>query len=84
MADKTDDLEAVRKLVEVLSAFDAEDQERIIRWAREKQGLPTQVSAPAGMRGWFGKSQRESRDSFLVEAPNSRCTRRALGWSVVE
>ena len=42
MADKPDDLDAVRKLVEVLSAFDAGDQERIVRWAREKLGLPTE------------------------------------------
>jgi hypothetical protein len=43
VADKTDDLDAVRKLTEVLSTFGAGDQERIIRWAREKLGLPTQV-----------------------------------------
>jgi hypothetical protein len=42
VADKPDDLDAVRKLVEVLSAFDAGDQERIIRWAREKLGLPAE------------------------------------------
>jgi hypothetical protein len=48
VTDKPDDLEAVRNLVEVLSAFAAEDQERIIRWAREKLGLPTQVPARAG------------------------------------
>jgi len=48
VTDKPDDLEAVRKLVEVLSAFDAGEQERIIRWAREKLGLPAQVPARAG------------------------------------
>lgn len=42
MTEKLDDLEAVRKLVEVLSAFDAADQERVIRWAREKLHLPPQ------------------------------------------
>ncbi len=46
MAEKPDDLEAVKKLIEVLSPFDAEDQERIIRWAREKLGLPIQVADP--------------------------------------
>jgi hypothetical protein len=50
VAEKPDDLEAVRKLVEVLSAFDAGEQERIIRWAREKLGLPVHSPAPAGTR----------------------------------
>lgn len=50
MAEKPDDLEAVRKLVEVLSAFDASEQERVIRWAREKLGLPVHSPAPAGTR----------------------------------
>ncbi len=40
MSPKTDDLEAVRALTEALKGFDAADQERIIRWAREKLGLP--------------------------------------------
>ena len=39
MSDEFDDLEAVRKVVEAIEGFDAEDQERIIRWAREKVGL---------------------------------------------
>ena len=37
--NQTDDLEAVRILVETLQSFDSKDQERIIRWAREKIGL---------------------------------------------
>lgn len=35
----SDDLEAVRTLVETLQGFDVKDQERIIRWASEKIGL---------------------------------------------
>jgi hypothetical protein len=38
MTAKPDDLEAVRTLVSTLEPFDAETQERIIRWAREKMG----------------------------------------------
>src|SRR3989344_4119686 len=38
-----DDLEAVRKLVDALSDFDNTEQERIIRWACEKLGLPSAV-----------------------------------------
>lgn len=44
MSSKPDDLEAVRSLVEALKTFDAVNQERIIRWAREKLGLPTTSS----------------------------------------
>jgi|SRR5208283_1207957 len=39
MTKPTDDLEAVRVVAEALQGFDAKDQERIIRWAREKLGL---------------------------------------------
>lgn len=34
-----DDLEAVRVIVDALNGFEANDQERILRWAREKLGL---------------------------------------------
>src|SRR5271157_806603 len=44
MTKPTDDLEAVRIVAEALQGFDARDQERIIRWAREKLGL---VALPA-------------------------------------
>ena len=36
---KPDDLEAVRTIVAALSGFSPEEQERILRWAREKIGL---------------------------------------------
>jgi hypothetical protein len=36
-----DDLEAVRLVVTALEGFGATDQERILRWTREKLGLPT-------------------------------------------
>jgi hypothetical protein len=36
---KTDDLEAVRIVTTALGGFSPEEQERIIRWAREKLGL---------------------------------------------
>lgn len=35
-----DDLEAVRSISAALEGFDLKDQERILRWAREKIGLP--------------------------------------------
>ncbi len=40
MTTKPDDLEAVRNVVAALEGFDADSQERIVRWAREKLNLP--------------------------------------------
>ena len=40
MASPPDDLQAVRTLVDTLTPFDAADQERILRWVREKLQLP--------------------------------------------
>lgn len=37
-----DDFDAVRAVIEALTGFEADDQERILRWAREKLGLKTQ------------------------------------------
>lgn len=45
MTKPTDDLEAVRTIVEALESFESEDKERIIRWAREKLKLPG-ISSP--------------------------------------
>lgn len=41
-----DDFDAVRTVIEALTGFEAEDQERILRWAREKLGLKTQSPSP--------------------------------------
>jgi hypothetical protein len=43
-----DDYEAVRTIVETLEAFETKDQERILRWTREKLGL-TLTHSPAGV-----------------------------------
>ena len=50
MTQQLDDLEAVRTIVAKLEKFEKNDQERIIRWAREKLGLnvtqvPSQVTS---------------------------------------
>lgn len=42
-----DDLEAVRTVVAALQPFEPKDQERILRWAREKLGLAAPVVAGA-------------------------------------
>jgi hypothetical protein len=39
MPDPKDDLAAVRTIAEALAGFDAKEQERILRWVREKIGL---------------------------------------------
>jgi hypothetical protein len=41
MKKELDDLEAVRTLVSTLEGFEKAEQERIIRWTREKLGLPS-------------------------------------------
>jgi len=42
MSDKAlDDLDAVRTIVETLKSFKPEEQQRILRWAVEKVGLPS-------------------------------------------
>jgi hypothetical protein len=49
MSQQKDDLEAVRKVADALDGFDPKDQERIIRWAREKIGLsvaPVSIQVP--------------------------------------
>ncbi len=46
-ANTLDDLEAVRAVVDVLKAFPADDQRRILRWAQEKLGLPASPVSPA-------------------------------------
>lgn len=46
MAKTPDDLEAVRTVVAALEGFSAGDQERVIRWAREKLGLALEVRSP--------------------------------------
>lgn len=45
MPQDTDDLGAVRIVVEALEKFEKIDQERIIRWAREKLGLSGSIPA---------------------------------------
>lgn len=47
MSKSKDDLEAVRSVIEALDGFDQNDQERIIRWAKEKLGLgETSIAVP--------------------------------------
>ena len=76
MESKKDDLEAVRILVSTLEPFDKVEQERIMRWAREKLGLsPASTSSGSAKetREHSGRSA-EGRDikSFVSEkAPTS-------------
>ena len=80
-----DDFDAVRRIVDTLKDFDPKDQERIIRWAREKLGLPpvpdsivTHIpSAPAGDRQQKLGAQagterlRDIRSFIAAKAPQS-------------
>jgi hypothetical protein len=61
MAKPNDDLEAVRALIEALSGFDSAEQERIIRWAREKLGLSTAPATPPSAPGAPGSATPAAR-----------------------
>jgi hypothetical protein len=43
----SDDLDAVRVIVDALGAFQTADRQRILRWAQEKLGLPGFIGAPS-------------------------------------
>ena len=62
MAKTPDDLEAVRIVATTLTGFSPEEQERIIRWARERLGL-----APA---------PRNLPDTLATQAPASATSQR--------
>ena len=72
MSTKPDDLEAVRGVVEALKPFDPAEQERIIRWAREKLGLPNSTGGAAlstttvvGSQGSAPPQQGQDIKSFI-------------------
>jgi hypothetical protein len=46
MSKPTDDLEAVRLIADTLQPFPEPDRDRIIRWARERLGMPHAATTP--------------------------------------
>jgi len=79
MAQK-DDLEAVRAVVAALDGFAADEQERVMRWAREKLKLPVsglpvgspptqhqQASHPAGILTAAGEPIAKDLRTFVAE-----------------
>ena len=46
MTQPKDDLEAVRTIADTLKPFSDEDRERIVRWARERVGMPSEGGGP--------------------------------------
>ncbi len=70
MASEKDDLDAVRIIVETLQPFGKEEQERIIRWAREKVGLVADLVSPTTpIKGASSESQATAKDikEFLAQ-----------------
>lgn len=66
MTEPSDDLEAVRNIVATLQAFEEKDQERIIRWAREKLGLSGHaVSNPQTVQTTATDIHHESRSTDI-------------------
>lgn len=49
MSKSPDDLEALRTIVDALREFDVKDQERIMRWTREKLELPPATQTPGSV-----------------------------------
>lgn len=82
-----DDFDAVKTVIEALSDFDPADQERILRWAREKLGLSLQptgyVNAPlpganapahpaaSGATAGSGENATDIKSFVHVKAPSS-------------
>jgi hypothetical protein len=60
-----DDLEAVRAVVASLKGFEPKDQERIIRWAREKLGLAALAAAVASDKASAGRDESQHTDSSI-------------------
>jgi len=71
MTKPTDDLEAVRVVAEALQGFDARDQERIIRWAREKLGL---ASSPAAQLPTSGEQLPPTPAGNITSPPAATST----------
>ncbi len=71
MADKADDLDAVRTIVSALQPFEPGDQRRIIRWSMEKIGLSV---ATAG-EGREAPSSRSNEERDVTGKPHPTGTR---------
>jgi hypothetical protein len=63
-----DDLEAVRNVVATLEPFEEKDQERILRWAREKLGLTAEMP---GSSSEPKKSERAAADGSTSGPPKA-------------
>jgi hypothetical protein len=70
--NKPDDLEAVRSLVNTLEAFEKQEQERIIRWAREKLGLSPSTAQPPSGPGTASRSAQGERAERIGSPPKGR------------
>jgi hypothetical protein len=70
MAKKKDDLQAVREITAALEGFGPHDQERIIRWSRERLnlGAPKEESGPPSTEMPHGHATTPSR----VESPDAK------------
>lgn len=66
-----DDLEAVRGVVAALEGFQPADQERILRWAREKVGLTSSTPATPASSGILAAAVAD-QPSSTVQSSNIR------------
>ena len=74
-----DDLEAVRKIVEILSELEKEDQSRVVRWSLEKLNLdqaliskkPVEAAGGGARDTDEGKRQMDIKTFILSKNPSS-------------
>jgi hypothetical protein len=72
LKDQLDDLEAVRKLVEILEPFDSVARERILRWSCEKLGMPGMMPGTAEKSVATVESDVEQASKTNRTAPSIR------------
>jgi hypothetical protein len=71
---KTDDLDAVRAVVEAIKDFKADEQQRIFRWAAEKLGLPQPFGPTVHSALPSGKASEQGAPESFTPFPSSTGT----------
>jgi hypothetical protein len=75
MADKADDLQAVRTIVSALEPFEPDEQRRILRWSTEKIGLAVPTAPIATERNNIAQTPSIERGGNAVMSPPFSSTR---------
>ena len=84
MTKGTDDLEAVRSIVKALESFSPEEQERIIRWAREKLGLTVTIAPREPMRPGAAAAAAIAASNAFADRESEASTGRNIKTFIAE